>query len=187
MKITYKDEVFEVENSIKISELLKTQIAENEYKVVGAKFNNEYQGLDYEIKEDGNVELIDISMKEGTKIYRRTLIYLMGKAFEQVYPEALITVAYQLSNEMFCEVDNMKVTKEMIEKVKEKMEEIIKKDLLIEKKEMTRTEAEKFFEETGTLRGKLQLELESNKNIKIFFSFFPILLCMNHNHSNRCY
>ena len=51
----------------------------------------------------------EFKTKEGIKIYRRTLIYIMGKAFQEVYPEALITVDYQLANEMYCEIDNMQV------------------------------------------------------------------------------
>ena len=169
MKVIYKDEELDCKKGTKISELLKTQIEQNEYTVVGAIFNNQYKFLDSEIEEDGKLELIDISMKEGTKIYRRTLIYIMGMAFQKVEPKALISVDYQLANEMFCEIDNMEVTKEMIAKIKEKMQEIISKDLRIEKRVMNRKEAEKFFEETGTVKGKLQLDVKSNNRIKMYY------------------
>ena len=169
MKVIYKDKEYECEKGTKISEVLKKEIEESEYTVVGAKFNNEYIFLDGPIDKDGKIDLIDISMKEGTKIYRRTLTYIMGMAFQEVEPKALITVDYQLANEMFCEIDNMGVTKELITKVKGKMQEIIDKNLTIEKRIMTREEAEIFFEETGTVRGKLQLDLKSNKEIKMYY------------------
>ena len=169
MKITYKDEEIICKKGMKISEILKEQIEESKYTVVGAKFNNEYKNLDAEINEDGKIELVDISMKEGTKIYRRTLIYIMGMAFQKVLPEALLTVDYQLSNEMFCEIENLPVTKDLILKVKEKMQEIIKQDLRIEKRAMTRVQAKKFFEEKNTTRGRLQLDLKSNKSIDMYF------------------
>lgn len=169
MKVTYKDEQITCKKEMKISEILKKQIEESTYTVVGAKFNNEYKNLDDRINEDGVIELVDISQKEGTKIYRRTLIYIMGMAFEKIVPDAQITVDYQLSNEMFCEIDNIEITKELILQVKEKMKEIIDKDLQIERRVMTRQEAEKFFQETGTIRGKLQLDLKSNKSIYMYF------------------
>lgn len=169
MKIIYKDKEYECEKGAIISEVLKKEIEENPYTVVGAIYNNRYKFLDAQIFDDGKVELIDISMKEGTKIYRRTLVYIMGMAFQEVEPKALLTVDYQLANEMFCEIDNMEVTKELISKVKEKMQEIINKNLTIEKRFMTRDEAEKFFEETGTVRGRLQLDLESNTRIKMYY------------------
>lgn len=169
MKITYKDQTINCKKGTKISEALKEQIEQNKYTVMGAKYNNEYKNLDSEITEDGKAELVDISMKEGTKIYRRTLIYIMGMAFQEIEPKALITVDYQLSNEMFCEIENMKATKELIEKVKQKMTEIISQNLKIERHVMTRKEAEKFFEETGTTRGKLQLDLKENKEIHMYY------------------
>ena len=43
MKITYKDKVFDINENIKISELMKEEIDSSKYTVVGAKFNNEYQ------------------------------------------------------------------------------------------------------------------------------------------------
>ena len=169
MKVTYKDQKITCKKGTKISEALKEQIEQNKYTVMGAKFNNEYKNLDAEITEDGTVELVDISMKEGTKIYRRTLIYIMGMAFQEVEPKALITVDYQLSNEMFCEIENMPVTKELIEKAKAKMAEIISKNLPIEKRKMTRAEAKKFYEENHTNRGRLQLDLKENKEINLYF------------------
>ena len=153
----------------KISEILKEQIEKSEYPVVGAKYNNEYKNLEDIVETNGNIELIDINSKEGMKIYRRTLTYIMGMAFWQLYPEADITVNYQLTNAMYCDADNMKITKEMLEKVKERMREIVNKDLKIEKITMSRQDAEKFFEKNDTSKGRLQLDSEDKKEINMCF------------------
>lgn len=168
MKITYKEKEFEVNEKIKISELLKEEIEKNEHPVVGAKFNNEYQNLDYEIEKDGIVELIDISQKEGMKIYRRTLIYIMGKAFEDLYPKCRIKVNYQLDNSMYCTSDDVEITDEFIKNLKTKMIEIVNSNLKIDKIKLTREEAEKYYEENPTVKGRLQLELEDNQTIYIY-------------------
>ena len=157
-----------MEETIKISELYKEQIEKNEYPVVGAKYNNEYKSINDLVNKNGKIELIDINSKEGMKIYRRTLTYIMGKAFWNVYPEARITVDYQLSNAMYCTIDNMKVTEEMLRKVKIKMEEIINQDLPIEKRVMTREEAQKFYEETNTGKGRLQFDIPDNEKINMY-------------------
>lgn len=153
----------------KISEILKEQIEKSEYPVVGAKYNNEYKNLDDFVNPEGNIELIDINSKEGMKIYRRTLTYIMGMAFWYTYPEADVMVDYQLSNAMYCTIDNMEVTAEMLEKVKVKMREIISNDLKIEKRTMSRQEAEKFFAENDTTKGRLQLDLEEKQEINMCF------------------
>lgn len=153
----------------KISELYKEQIEKSEYPVVGAIVDNEYKSLDEELNGNERVELITINSKEGMKIYRRTLTYIMGKAFWHLYPEAHVIVNYQLSNAMYCNIENMEVTHEMLEKVKAEMQEIIEKNLKIEKMVMTREEAEKFYQETNSAKGRLQFDLEERQNINMYY------------------
>ena len=169
MKITYKDKDYEIEKTVMVKDLFAKEIENSRYSVMGCLVNNEYQTLDYELKQDAKVDFIDMSNKEGMKIYRRSLIYILGKAFGEVYPEALLSVNYQLSHSMFCEIDNMEVTEEIIENVSNKMKEIVAKNLNIERRIMNREEAIKFFEETGTIRGKLQLDIPSNNEITMYF------------------
>ena len=169
MTIKYKDKEIEIEKPAMVKDLFAEEIANSKYNVLGCLVNNEYQTLNYELNQDSTIEFIDMSHKEGMKIYRRSLLYILGKAFGEVYPEALLSVNYQLVNSMFCEVDNMETTDEMIEKVSEKMREIVEKNLNIEKRVMNREEATKFFEETKTIRGRLQLDLKENDKISMYF------------------
>ena len=169
MKITYKGKEIEVKEPIKIEELFKEEIKNSKYKVVGCIFNNEYQNLEYEIKEDGKVELIDTFSKEGMKIYIRTLVYIMGKAFEKAYPKEKLTVEYQLGNAMFCTCDNMKITDEFINRMTEEIQKIIDQDTKIEKVTMTREEAKEFYEKTNSSKGRLQYDLTNNKEIYMYY------------------
>ena len=121
----------ELDNPITISELLKEEIENSEYTVVAAIFNNEYKNLESIIKEDGKIELIDISSKEGMKVYRRTLVYIVGKAFENICPNKKMEVNYQLAHAMFCEILNQKVTDELIEKLNQEVRKIVKENLPI--------------------------------------------------------
>ena len=152
-----------------ISEIAKKQIEESKYPVVGAIFNNEYKNLDDELQEDGTLELININSKEGMKIYRRTLTYIMGMAFWKLYPEAHVVVNYQLTNAMYCNLENMEVTEEMLYNVQEEMKRIVEKDLKIEKRTMTREEAGKFYEKNNTGKGRLQYDLATNEKINMSY------------------
>lgn len=169
MKIQYGKKILEVKEKEKVSELFKKEIEESENTIVACKFNHEYQNLEYEIEEDGVVELLDISSKEGMKVYIRTAVYIMGKAFEEAYPNEKLIVEYQLGNAMFCKCENFKITKEVIQNIKKGMKEIVQKDLPIQKKVMTRKEAKKFYEETDTSKGRLQYNLEENKEIYMYY------------------
>lgn len=169
MKVIYKNKKLEVETNTTVSKLLKEEIENSKYQVTGCIYNNEYRNLETEIQEDAKIELLDISTKEGMKIYIRTIVYIMGKAFESLYPKEKLMVEYQLGNAMYCKCDNIKITDEFIKNLKEKMQEIIDKNLKIKKVEMTREEAQKFYEETNTSKGRLQFDFKENKIIYMYY------------------
>lgn len=169
MQIIYEEHIIDVKKGTKVIDLLKDEIAKSRNKVIACRFNNEVKSLNYEINSDGKIELIDLTNKDGMRIYRRGLIYVIGKAFYETYPEALLTINFQLSNSMLCEVANMQVTKEMIEKVDEKVKEIIKRDVPITKVAMSKEEAEAFYEKENTLKGRLQLDVKKKKEIMLYY------------------
>ncbi len=169
MKIQYKEKTLEIEHKMKISKLLKDEIENSEYAVVGAIFNNEYVNIEYEIEEDGKIELIDISSKEGMRIYKRTIIYIFAKALKEMYPNNKATVNYQLANATYCDLGEIEVTDEVIQRLIDKMRKIVNKNLPIKEVVMTREEAKKFYEEKNTGRGRLQYDLETNEKIYMHF------------------
>ena len=169
MKIQYKDKKMEIENLITVKQLLESEIKASEHEVIAATFNNEYVNLNYEIKKDGKIELIDLSSKAGMRIYRSTLIYILGMAFERVCPDKKMTVNYQLSNSMFCDIDNTEVTEEIIQKLNEEMRKIVNEDLPIKQVIMTREEAKKLYDETDSSKGRLQFDFEENKEIYMYY------------------
>ena len=128
-----------------------------------------YQNLETEVEDGAKIELIDTSSKEGMKVYVRTLVYIMGKAFESIHPKEKLMVEYQLGNAMYCKCDKVEITEEFINRLKEKMQRIIDKDLKIKKVEMTRQEAEEFYKETNASKGRLQFDFEENKKIYMYY------------------
>lgn len=169
MKIQFQDKMMEVQNGTTIQELLKEEIKNNEYPVIGAVFNNEYVNLSCPIKQEGEIKLIDISSKEGTKIYRRTIIYILGKALEKVCPDKKMIVNYQLPNSMFCEIEDIEITEELIQKLSDEMHQIVRADLPIKQIIMTRKEAEEFYQKDDTSKGRLQLDLPDNQEIFMYY------------------
>lgn len=169
MNIIYQGRTKKIEKGLTVKEALKKEINENKYEVIGCLYNNDYRNLETEVEEGARIELIDISSKEGMKIYVRTIVYIMGKAFENLYNREKIMVEYQLGNAMYCKCDNIQITDEFITKLKNEMQKIIEKDEKITKVEMTRKEAEKFYEENNSSRGRLQFDLKGNKTIYMYY------------------
>ena len=169
MKIQYKDKIIEIEKPMPISQLLKEEIKNSNCAVLAATFNNEYKNLESEIGTDGKIDLIDIGSKEGMKVYRRTLVYIVGKAFEKICPNKKMEVNYQLSNAMFCDIVDGEVTDKFIEELNQEVRRIVKEDIPIRQVVMNREEATRFFEEKQTSKGRLQLDLEENNEIFMYY------------------
>ena len=169
MIIKCENELIEFDEPVSIRNGLKAQMEKCEIKeIIAARFNNEVVSLDKEINKDGKIEFINMQNRDGRYIYIRGALYIASMAISELYPEALLTVNYQLSNAMYCQIDNMEITEEMIVKIKNRMQEIIAENLPIKKVVMTKEEAEKFYEEQPTLKGRLQTDVNKER-ISLYF------------------
>ena len=137
--------------------------------ILACKYKNEVKSLDYEVENLDDVVPIDLTSRDGRRVYQRGILYVMAMAFNRVYPKALLTVNCQLSNSIYCSVENMKVTNEMINNIRKEMKDIIDSDLPIKKIEMSKEEAEKFYQKEKTLRGRLQLDNKYKDEVSLYF------------------
>ena len=169
MEIIYENKKIQIEENKKVKEILKNDIENSKNKVMACICNNEIKSLDYEIKENTNIELLDLKTSEGRRVYVRGIMYILAKALKEVYPKALLTINYQLSNAMYCEIDNMRITEEVITNLDNKMRKIIEKNLPIKKVSMTIEEAEKFYKKEKTLRGIIQLDSKQFDTISLYY------------------
>ena len=170
MKIFYhENEVGVPMKEAKVIDLFKENIKFSKNNIIACRCNNEVKSLNYEIKEGDRVDLIDITDKDGMRIYVRGILYIMAKAFYKLYPQAWLNINYQLSNAMFCEIENMPLTAEMLYNVKNEMISIINQDLPINKVIMDKKEAEEFYAKENTFRGRLQIENKEKNTVSLYF------------------
>ena len=166
IEITYKTQKINTEK-IKVIDLFKEDIEKN--NIIACRFNNEIKTLNFELEENGKIELIGMSDRDGRRIYVRGLIYVLTKAFESLYPNAKTEINFQLSNSMLCEVIDEEVTDEMIENINKKFKEIVEKDLPIIKKKMTKKQAKEFYEAEKNEKGRLQIEYGSKDVVSLYY------------------
>ncbi|MFR0823087.1 MAG: nucleoside kinase [Clostridia bacterium] len=169
MKIVYEDKVLQVHENVTVIEALNVEIKKAKVEVIACKINHEVKPLNYVLQEEDRVELLNVSDRDGARIYTRGLLFIMAMAFHEVYPEALLTVNYQLNSSMLCEIYKTIPTAEMIQRVREKMQEIIDKDLPIKKVEMSKEKALEFMEKENTIIGKMQIENMEKEDVSFYF------------------
>ncbi len=169
MILTYKGKEYEIKEGQTIKEALQDEIENSSRDIMACIFNNVVKSLNYEPKFSGKVELLDYTSTEGKRVYVRGIMYIMAMAIHDIYPEAHLTINYQLDNSMFCTFENLDITEQVAENIKNKMQEIIDENLPITKKKMTHDEAEKFYEKEKSLRGILQIDSETEEEVCLYY------------------
>ncbi len=133
-----------------LKDLSRKVYGEDYKKYLGARIDNEVVHLYNNIEEEKYIKFIDIKDKDGHKIYTRTLSAIFIKACEDLFPECDVTIEHFLGEGLYAEVNKDKsINFSQIEMIKNKMIEIIKKDIPIERKEVSKDKAIRIFKEKG--------------------------------------
>ena len=167
MKIIYKNIEVEVEEKATVIQIFKDKIKENQ-NIIACMVNNEVKPLNYVLSENDEVELLDTTTRDGARTYTRGLLFIMSKAFREVYPNVTLNVNYQLSSSMFCKVEKQEVTDEMLENVRKKMQEIIDKNLEIKKGKVSKQKAIEYLQEHNITAEISQLENKERENLSFY-------------------
>ncbi len=166
MKLVCNNKEFEFNEGDIIKDILNEEIKE---ETITCSFNNEIKSLNHKPKTNGKVELLDYRTTEGKRVYVRGIMYIMSMAVDKLYPKADLTINYQLDNSMFCTFENLEITEEILNQIAEEMKQIISEDLPITKVKMTSEEAKAFYEKEKSLRGILQISLETKEVVSLYY------------------
>ena len=133
--------------------------------IVGAIVNGELRELSYRIELDARVAPLTMGTADGMRIYRRSLTFLLEVAFEQLYPGATLTVDHSVaSGGYFCQVSGREpLSQEELERLEEKMRELVEADLPFRREEIPLEEAIRLFKEEG-LEDKARLLAHRRKD-----------------------
>lgn len=109
-----------------------------ENQIVSARVNHKTEDLNFAIYKPKDIEFIDIKSSSGMRVYVRTLSIILSKALEELFPNAKLHIEHTLSKGYYCNLKNFegKINQEDIQNIKEKMQEIIDKDMPIVKHEL---------------------------------------------------
>ena len=117
-------------------------------KIMIARVGNQYHELADEYNGEENVEFLDMTSSEGMAAYKKSLLFVMLKAFHDLYHKTTVNVMFSLGPATYIEA-NMPITDEVIEKVRAKMVETINKDIPFQKEVISTNTAIKHFKEYG--------------------------------------
>lgn len=134
-----------------VEEFLKALPDWEDQQIVGAIINGELRELTYPIKREADVLPINMADPDGARIYRRSLIYLLEAAYEELFGEGVLTVDHSVSSGgFFCQVMGRKpLTDEELQQLESHMRTLVERDLPIERTQVPLREAVAFFADNG--------------------------------------
>ncbi|MEP7289909.1 MAG: nucleoside kinase [Chloroflexota bacterium] len=119
--------------------------------VMGAVVDNELKELTYLVQRDVTIQPVTLTHSDGSRIYRRSLVFLLTTAAGELFPGIKIDVQHSLtSGGFYCEVlDRANFTAPELDMLRDRMVEIVHNDEPITRRHISLTEARALFEARG--------------------------------------
>jgi uridine kinase len=134
-----------------VRDYIKMFEIKDEHPIVLAKKDNKILELTDELKDVENIEFLTIKNPLGFAAYKRSIQFLMIKAFYKVVGKENIDtlkVLFSLGDSLYCEANGeFKLTDDLLLSIKEKMDEMVYNHIPITKKILSKEEALKLFKE----------------------------------------
>lgn len=126
---------------------------------VAGKVNGKVVDLNTALSEDASLEIVTLDNADGLEVMRHSTAHLMAQAIKRIYGDDKVKLGIGpvIEDGFYYDIDmEQSVTPDDLERIEKEMEKIVKEDLPIARREVSREEALRIFEEVGD---PLKLEL----------------------------
>ena len=143
--------VVEAEKGIFALEFIKTISMKLYKEAVACKIDGVLKDLWTSLERDCSFEVVTFSSDEGKKVYWHTTSHILAQAVKRLFGDKVkLGIGPAIDNGFYYDFDvEESITMELLEKIEEEMQKIIKEDLKIERFELSRKEAVKLMQEKG--------------------------------------
>ena len=188
IRVKIGDETLAMEAGTRLIDLANAYRDKYEGDIVLATVNYKLAELRKKLKGDSTVTFITTATKTGRRAYRRSLIFLMEKALDDMITAGYfgkkaaknekarrgkdipdITVMYSLGNGYFCRLSGAeKVTKTFLTDLAKGMQDLVSRDLKIKKHSVSTSEAQALFESHGLSSKDNLLKYRSSSQMNVY-------------------
>ncbi|HEX2649264.1 MAG TPA: threonine--tRNA ligase [Burkholderiales bacterium] len=146
---------------------------------LAGKVNGKLVDTSYRIEADADLSVITPKSPEALDILRHSTSHLMAQAVQELFPGAQVTIGPVIENGFYYDFSYKRpFTPEDLAAIEKKMAELVKKDLKVERKVLSRDEAVKFFESIGEkYKAEIISAIPSNEPISLYGQGNWIDLC----------
>ncbi len=137
---------------------------------VAGRVNGRLVDLSAVIHQDARVEIITPKEEEGLEVVRHSTAHLLAQAVKELYPEAQVTIGPVIEDGFYYDFAfERSFTPEDLEKIEQKMQQLAKAAMPVERKEMPRDEAVEFFRRQGEeYKAKIIEDIPPGETISLY-------------------
>ena len=146
---------------------------------VAGKVGDRLVDLGYVIDHDADVKIITPREEEGLDVLRHSTAHLLAQAVKELYPEAQVTIGPVIEDGFYYDFAfDRHFTPEDLDRIEQRMEELAKAEMPVEREVMPRDEAIEFFRRQGEeYKAKIIEDIPGGEEISLYRQGEFIDLC----------
>ncbi|HEX6155926.1 MAG TPA: threonine--tRNA ligase [Burkholderiales bacterium] len=146
---------------------------------LAGKVNGKLVDTSYRVESDAEIAIVTPKSPEGLDILRHSTSHLMAQAVQELFPGAQVTIGPVIENGFYYDFAYKRpFTPEDLAAIEQRMAEIVKKDLKVERKIMSRDDAVRFFQSIGEkYKAEIIAAIPANEPISLYGQGNWIDLC----------
>ncbi len=167
VKVVIDNETYDFDTGITLNEIASKYYT-GDIPIVCAKLDNEYAVLGDPVDRDCNIEFLTYMNPIGNRIYQKGLMFLLAYAFKELYGyNNTIKMCHPIDKAILIRV-SCPFNEASMNKLSDKMLEIVNNDMRIEKTLVTRKDAKAYFESINYRDKADVLMYNTTKHVELY-------------------
>ncbi|OGL41588.1 MAG: threonine--tRNA ligase [Candidatus Schekmanbacteria bacterium GWA2_38_9] len=135
-----------------VAEILSSINSKSLENIIACKVDGALEDLSYIVDKNISLETISKNSQEGLEILRHSTSHIMAQAVKELYPETKVAIGPAIENGFYYDFDRTTpFTPQDLEKIENKMEEIIRSGSAFKKNIFKKENAIKYFQSKGEI------------------------------------
>lgn len=170
ISVNFKDtEVKEFDSGVTLYEISKYFNQYYNYPILIGTVDNDIAELSDKLTRSCTINFYDRSSEVGNSIYSRTTQFLLVLAVKELFGSNVdVTIEHSIDKGYYCEIEGIDIDKPDICDLENKMHELVKEDIVINRVSVSRLDAIKYFEKKNMIDKVKVLKYISNTYINLY-------------------
>lgn len=137
------------------------------FPLVAGKVNNEVFSLNFRPYTDSQIEGVYLNSREGLRIYRRSLCFLLEAAVSRIGSDTELMIDHSLGNSFYYHFEKGQFSEKILNNLKETMKQMVKEDLPMGDRHIAYALAEEYFTSERGLETHLLLQNHNQSLVRV--------------------